>query len=278
MTRALYVSFALLGLLMACSESDDPGDRAGAGFLMLEYDQGPGDLAYFAASAQFATTEAAEPEKTAATHGVYASGGYIADGDCLAIGGLAGPEVLDPIDVGESVTATSGVISVSFDRQVSDGRVLYVPRGSDVLPYVDPSLARLGTEYVVSVSGGADMAAGEFEATLLLPTRLTGAFADQAQAGETFQLSADESFEVTWDPYEGAERVFVRFHDVDGAPLSVCMVPNTGSYTISPELLALQPAQGSIAVGYLYEKLDSLLDRDFQLVGSACQFGNYVIE
>ncbi len=278
MKRVCALVLMAMGVL-GCNDGDD-GDGAAAGFVLLEYDRGPtldgAPLQFLSASLQFATTEEVDPDVRAATHGTYGSGGLIADGNCIAVGDLQSYD-LEGIDVGESVTLESGGSSLEFAR-VGTGTDVVYNVVSDFAPYVDPSLAELGSDYSLAWSGTADIEAGEFTETLFLPNAISGPTVTQLQSGTITQVAANEDYEVQWEPLDGVDRVFVRFHDAAGAPVTVCMVPDTGSYTVSTELLAMQPANGNLAVGYIYETTDEIAGRQFQLLGSSCAFGQYAIE
>lgn len=271
-TKTIAICSLLFGGILGCGDDGNTEDT-GSGFLMLEFDQSPDpDLGFFAVSAQFATIAAQDPASRAAVHGQYGTDGQIADGDCLVIGDIAGGE-LDFIDVGPTVTATSGSAEVVFDRTDNGS---YAAR-SDFAPFVDQNLARLGSEYTIATSGSDEVEAQEI-GSLLLPDPVTGDFVDLIEAGTTFELSATEDFEVNWDPMEGSDRAFVRFHDPTGAAVIACIVPNSGSYTISSEVIAIAPEVGTIAVGHLYERSVEFQGQEFQLIGSSCQFGPHTIE
>lgn len=270
--KMIAVCSLLSGGMLGCG-GDVAEEDTGSGFLMLEFDQSPDpELGFFAASAQFATIAAQDPASRAAVHGQYGTDGQLDGGDCLVIGDLEGGE-LDTIDVGPTVTATSGSAEIFFDR---NGEGAYVAR-SDFAPFVDQNLALLGTEYTISIDGSDEVAAQEL-GSLLLPDPVTGDFVDFIAAGNSFQLSATENFEVNWDPMEGSDRAFVRFHDLTGAAVIACIVPNDGSYTIPAEVIATAPDTGTLAVGHLYERSVEFQGQEFQLIGSSCQFGRHTIE
>lgn len=275
---AVILSMALAGVA-GCGESTEIGGPA-AGFVLLEFDRGPvvdgAPFELLSATLQFATTEETDSNLRAATHGVYATDGFIDNGNCIALGDLLSFE-LEATDVGDTVTLASSSSNIEFARAGSGADLTYGVV-SETAPFVDPALAELNADYTLSWSGSSVIEAGEFAQTLYMPTEMTGTTPETLQNGDTFAINPDEEMVVEWDTLEGVDRVFIRFHDPAGAAVTTCMVEDTGSFTLTPAVLGQQLTSGFLAIGYVFESSDELLGKDFQLLGSSCAFGAYAMQ
>ena len=264
--------------IAGCGESTEIGGPA-AGFVLFEYDRGPvvdgAPFELLSATLQFATTEETDPNLRAATHGVYGSNGFIDDGNCIALGDILQFE-LEATDVGESVNLESGSSNIEFARSGSGADITYAVV-SETAPFVDPAIAELDANYTLSWSGSADIEAGEFGETLYMPTEMTGNTPEELQAG-TFTINPDQTLNVAWEPLDGVDRVFIRFHEPSGAAVTTCMVPDTGSFDVTTAVLGEQPTSGFLAIGYVFETSDDLGGKEFQLLGSSCAFGPYTYD
>lgn len=256
----------------------------GSGFLMLEYDIGPPPQfersyeEWFIGNLQLATTESVEPEKRAAIHGDYGSKGLVDVGECLSLGDKLQADYLDWIDVGDTVTLTSGDKQINFHRGYDKfGKQVYEPEAI-FGEFIDPVLAAVGSSYDISFSGSDRVEAQTLPVTLNMPAQIAGATVDALLARPGLKLIRGQDFELTWVPQDGVERVFVRFHTREGAPVTVCIVPDTGSYVLPASVISGHADVGNLAIGYLHETATEIDGREFQMLGSTCAFGPYTIE
>lgn len=297
---ACGVSLTLLLSSAACGDGDD--EQVGfAGNITIEtavgpeFEAGAGNLVqvFTAVRLVYSPTDEdsvhgqyAISDEARTVNGVYGEGGQIELGGCGFLEELPATDVTY-IDAGDTITLTmpDGTEAV-LDRDLGDdGAINYVVSDAFSDPFnptgLDPSaFTVIDDQILVTFSGSDEVPAGTLEATLRMPHQPTGVLVDSLHdlADTEPVLTTGQDLTVTWDPHGGeVERAFVRFHDAaqNFAATIVCLVPDSGEFTIPAEIVDIAPTDGAIAIGYLLETESTVLNRDLQLLGDVCTFGPF---